>query len=289
MKLTVNHLSAQTPPQKRLVIRWTTLKGLAAIILFLIIATLIEYAIVLYAMNIGVREKPEELLQLIFSFPGTNWTVTITVSPLFNLVPIAVIIALAFSWVYLTRQTAIRPYEAKREKIERGTKKGKRSRVERFFGKMKAGLLKIKAFTYLWQKIHFARATIKSALTVLIIFATLILIVSLFAYPKLIYQTILNVYQNNPSLLNFVKRAARALAPLGGIFSPVNSALRGAAPGFRNFALSLGSWIEPLTSLDNTGKYLVFQNIAAWVSALLAIFYGEYTRKGYRYKTKRKS
>jgi hypothetical protein len=214
---------------------------------------------------------------------------TVTISPLFNLVPIAVIITLAFSWVYLTRQTATKPYEVKRGKIEPSTKREKQSRVKKFFGKIKAGLLKVKGFAYLWQKIHFARATMKSALTVLIVFATLILIVSLFAYPKLIYQTISSAYQSNPSLLNFVKGTAQALAPLGGIFSSINSALLGAAPGFGNFASSLGSVIGPLTSLDNTGKYLIFQNIAAWVSALLALFYGEHIRKGYRYKIKRKS
>jgi hypothetical protein len=262
------------------------LKGLAAIILFLIIATLIEYIIVVYAMNIGIKEKPEDLLQWTFSFPGTNWMVTITISPLFNLVPIAVIITLAFCWIYLTRQTAIKPYEVKRGKIELGAKRGKESRVKELFGKIKAGLLKIKGFAYVWQKIHFARATIKSALTVLTVFATFILIFSLFAYPRLIYQAISNAYQSNPSLLDFVKSATQALSSIGGIF---NSALAGAAPGFRNFALSLGNIIGPLASLDNGGKYLVFQNIAAWLSALITIFYGEYIRKGYRYRTRRRS
>jgi hypothetical protein len=282
---TVNHLSTQKP-SKRLVIRWATLKGLVAIILFLLIATLIEYAIVLYAMNIGVKEKPEALLQWTFSFPGTNWIVTITVSPLFNLVPIAVIIMLAFCWIYLTRQTAIKPSEVRRGKVELGAKRVKESRVKEFFGKIKAGLLKIKGFAYVWQKIHFARATIKSALTVLIVFATFILLVSLFAYPRLIYQAISNAYQSNPSLFNFVKGTSQALASLGGV---LNSALLGAAPSFRNFALGLGSVIGPLASLDNAGKYLVFQNIAAWISALITILYGEYIRKGYRYRARRKS
>jgi hypothetical protein len=284
MKLTVNNLSTQKP--KRLVIRWATLKGLVAIILFLIIATLIEFIIVLYAMSIGVKEQPESLLTSTFSFPGTNWMVTITISPLFNLVPIAVIIVLLFSWTYLTRQTAIKPYEAKRGKAETVTKRGNESRVNEFFGKIKAGLLKVKGFAYVWQKIHFARATIKSALTVLIVFATFIALVSLFAYPRLIYQAISSAYQNDPSLLDFVKGATQALASLGGI---LNSALLGAAPVFRNFALSLGSVIGPLASLDNAGKYLIFQNIAAWLSALITIFYGEYIRKGYRYRGRRKS
>jgi hypothetical protein len=42
-----------------------------------------------------------------------------------------------------------------------------------------------------------------------------------------------------------------------------------------------------LADLDNVGKYLFFQNIAAWVSALVTLFYGEYTRKSYRYRKSR--
>jgi len=284
MKQMVKHVSTQKP--QKLVIHWATLKGLAAIILFLVIAALVEYIVVLYAMSIGVKEQPESLLKWAFSFPGTNWMVTVAISPLFNLVPIAVIIVLLFSWTYLTRQTAIKPYEAKKGKAETVTKKGKESRVKKFFGKIEAGLLKVKGFAYVWQKIHFARATIKSALTVLIVFATFIVLVSLFAYPRLIYQTISSAYQNNPSLLDFVKGTAQAFASVGGV---LNSALAGTAPGFRNFALSLGSVIRPLVSLDNAGKYLIFQNVAAWLSALIAIFYGEYVRKGYRYRGRRRS
>jgi len=261
------------------------LKGLVAIILFLIIAALIEYSIALYAMNLGVKEKPENLLQWSFPFPGTNSTITITISPLFNLVPIAVIITLLFCWIYLTRHVAVKPYEAQKEKIGSVARREKETKVKKLFGKIKSGLLRVKGIAYLWQKIHFARATIKSALTVFLAFATFILIVSLLAYPKLIYQIISNAYQNNPALLNFVRGAAETLAPIGGIFN----ALKSAAPGFGNFALSLGIIIKPLVDLGNVEKYLVFQNIAAWVSALAALFYGEYLRKGYRYKKIRKS
>jgi len=283
MKQMVKHLSTQKP--QKLVIHWATLKGLAAIILFLVIATLVEYIVVLYAMNIGVKEQPESLLKWTFSFPGTNWMTTIAISPLFNLVPLGVIIVLLFSWTYLTRQTAIKPYETKKGKAETVTKREKESRIKKFFGKIETGLLKIKGIAYVWQKIHFARATIKSALTVLIVFATFIVLVSLFAYPKLIYQTVSSAYQNNPSLLGFVQGASQAFASIGGIFS----ALLGTAPVFRDFALGLGNVIGPLASLDNAGKYLVFQNVAAWFSALIAIFYGEYVRKGYRYRERRRS
>jgi hypothetical protein len=240
-------------------------------------------------MDIGVKEEAGNLLQWTFSFPGTNWIITLAVSPLFNLVPAAVIITLLFSWIYLTKDIAIKPFATRKGKSGPVTEKGKEAQVEKFFDRIKSGLLKVRGIAYVWQKIHFARATVKSALTVLIVFATFILIISLFAYPELIYQTISNGYQNNPSLLGFVKGTEQAFASVGRIFSVVNSAFVSAAPGFKDVVLGLGVLIKPLTGLDNVGKYLAFQNIAAWVSALVTIFYGEYIRKGYRYKGKRKS
>jgi len=281
-------LSTQSP-QRRLIIHWATLKGLVAIIIFVAIAALTEFAIVLYAMNIGVKEKAGDLLQWTFSFPGTNRMITLSVSPLFNLVPAAVIITLLFSWVYLTRDIAIKPVATKKGKSGSVIETGKEAQVKKFFGRIKSGLLKVKGIAYVWQKIHFARATVKSALTILVVFATFILIISLFAYPELIYQTISSGYQDNPSLLGFVKGTEQAFAPVGRIFFILNLALVSAAPGFRDVVLGLSVIITPLTGLDNVGKYLAFQNIAAWISALVAMFYGDYIRKGYRYKGKRKS
>jgi len=284
----VNQLSTQKAP-KRLVIRWATLKGLVAILLFLIIAALIEYSIVLYAVSIGVQEKPENLLQWRFPFPGTDWMITITISPLFHLIPIAVIITLLFCWIYLTRYIAIKPPpELRKEKVV-AAKRGEKQKIRKFFGKIGSGLLKIKGFAYVWQKIHFARATIKSALTIFLVFSAFILTVSLLAYPNLIHQTISSAYQNSPSLLSFVKSTEKALAPLFEVFSAIGSGLISVALGLRSFALSISIITKPLTELDNVGKYLVFQNFATWIAALSVLFYCGYMQKAYRYKKIRKS
>jgi len=299
-------MSTQRSP-KRLVFHWTTLKAIVAIVLFLIIAALIEYSIVLYAVNLGVKD--ENLLQWSLQFPRTNWTTTITVSPLFHLVPIAVIITLESSWSYLTKYIAVKHPKALKEKARPTQGKKKRDlkearklaskinrTVKNYVDKIRSRLSKVKGIAYPWQKTHFARATIKSALTVLLVFVAFILLVSLIAYPQLIYRIISGAYQNNLSLLNFtkstssyVKGIAEALAPIGWIFSSINNALLSAAPSFRDFVLNLGVLIRPLTDLDNAGKYLAFQNIAAWFSALTALFYGEYMGKGYRYKKKKRS
>jgi hypothetical protein len=165
--------------------------------------------------------------------------------------------------------------------------------TRRFFRKTRASLLRIEGISYLWQRIHFARATIKSALTVLLAFIMFVVIVSLLTYPQLIYKTVASAYQNNPSLLNFVlsvdnstKAFAEAVPPIGWICTAVNNVLLTISPAIQDSGQSFGGLIGPLASLDNDGKYLVFQNAAAWISVLLILFYGEYLRKGYRYKKK---
>jgi hypothetical protein len=280
----VKHLSTQTPP-KRLLIRWKTLKGTAAIILFLILATLIEYAIVLYAINLGVKDTTQ--LQWNTQFPGTNWTLTITISPLFHLVPTAVIITLLFTWTYLTKRMATQPKEAWKTRTGPTTKRPKESRLKKIANKIKSGLLKVKAIRYLSQKLHFARTTAKGALALFLVFTTFILIFALLAYPKLIQQTISNAYKNDPSLLGFIKGSTEAFAPIGAVFSSLNNALLAASPGFRDIASGFGTIIKPLADLDNAGKYLFFQNAAAWISALIALFYEEYIRSTRRYRIAR--
>jgi hypothetical protein len=103
--------------------------------------------------------------------------------------------------------------------------------------------------------------------------------ISLFAFPRVIYQLVASVYENNPSLDDFARGTATYL---GTVFSSINNALIGAAPGFGNFAVAIGTVIAPLATLNNAGKYLVLQNAAAWASSLVVILYAKYGRKGLR-------
>lgn len=276
-------------PPKRLIIRWTTLKGLAALLLFLIVTVLAEYIIVLYAIALGVTDTA--VLQWGFRFPATDWVITLAISPLFHLIPVAVVITLLSSWTYLTKHLAVKPSQETR-KAGTAFKRGQESRLnqtKKFFGRIKSGLLRAKGVSYLWQKIHFARATVKSALIVLLVFSVLILVVSLLTYPRLIYETLSNLYQNSPSALNFVRDTGQGLASLGSVFLPIYNALVSIAPSFKGFALAVGGVIRPLVGLDNVGKYLFFQNAAAWLSALAVLMYGEYTRRSFRYRKSRRS
>jgi hypothetical protein len=263
--------------QKRPITQSTTLRGLAATVLFLIIASLAEYIVVLYAMNIGVQDQT--LWQTSAQFPGTDWMITLVISPLFHLVPIAVIGALAFTWMYLTKNVARRTQVTL----------PKKETEPKFFSKLKSKLSKVKVFTYLEQRIRLERATIKGTLTVLLSFTAVILLVSLLAYPQLVYQAVSGAYAGSPSTLNFIKGTAQALSPIGQVFSAVNNGLLAAAPTFGGFVLSLGNLISPLTLLDGPGKYLVFQNAAAWIPALATLLYGEFMRRGYWLRRSKRS
>jgi hypothetical protein len=274
------------------------LKGFIAAILFLTIAALIEYVVVLYAMRLGVQDA--SILQWSFQFPGTSWPVTITISPMFHLVPICVIITLTFSWTYLTKKTALRRQEIRKGKVEtfprqKIEKKGLRSRISRaaksFSKKIRSRLSRAKGISYLSQKIRFLRPTVRNALIVLLVFAVFIIMFSLLAYPQLIYRIVADAYQASPSLRSFVtsvsdwaRGVAESLGPIGWISTNINNALLTAAPTIRNMGLGLGSMITPFAALDNPGKYLLFQNAAAWISVLVILIYGERTGRSYRYK-----
>jgi hypothetical protein len=272
------------------------MKGSITVILFIAVAALIEFLLVLYAMRLGVEDT--SVLKWSFNFPGTGWPVTIAISPTFHLVPICVIITLALSWIYLTKRVSLRRQEIRRGKVEplprqRIQKRGLLSRMSRaarnFAKRIKSKLPKTKGVSS--KRIHFQRATVRSALIVLLAFVAFTLLFSLIAYPQAIFRFVTNAYQTNPSLRNFIisvdnwaKGAAQALGPIGWLGASINNGLIAASPWVGNLGVGLGGLITPIATLGNADKFLLFQNAAAWLSVLAVLIYGERTGKGYRYK-----
>jgi hypothetical protein len=252
-----------------------TLKELGTLFLFLITAVLVEFVVVVYAMSLGVKDQSP--LQWSSTFPGTGLNLTFTISPLFHLVPIAVILTLFSSWTYLKRQVITKPGEPQRGKpssISKHMKEQKKT-VERRIGSP----FSRKEKTMSLAKVRSRRTNLRSALIVLTVFLALLVMISLLTYPMLLCHAVGSIYENNPSLISFSKSVAAALAPVGAVFSSINNALLAASPIFRDFVLTIGLPIEPLATLDDAGKYLVFQNAAAWISAFIVLFYGKYGRK----------
>jgi len=264
------------------VIRWNALKGSISIIVFVAVAVLAEFLVVLYAMDLDAKGVGELT---------TSWRLTIIY---FYLVPIAVIIALSFTWIYLTKKVSVRPVLpiGRAELRQPPSKKSQlaKSSVEK---KAKPSPPSAKGVSRIWQKVYSARATVKSALIIFLTFAILVLIISQLAYPGAIYQAITSSYQSHSSLYNFVVSVAnslsgfaRAVSPIGWIATAINNGLVAIAPGVRAIGTAFGSLIVPLANLDSAGRYLAFQNAAAWVSVLLVLLYGQYARRSYRYRKK---
>lgn len=109
------------------------------------------------------------------------------------------------------------------------------------------------------------------------------------AYPKLIYQLVIGFYKQNKIFLgfvmatiNFANTLGQVLSPIGGFAAAINSTLQAVAPSFKNSLSGLGAITQPLVELDVTSKYVVTQNIAAWLSAFLAFLYGHYKPRARR-------
>ncbi len=240
-------MSTQTVA-KGMTVRKRTWKEYATVAVFIFLAAVTEYIIVLYAISLGVQDTP--FLQWNF----------IAIGPLFQIVPLAMLILLTTCWMYLTRQISFKPSLETRK--PKGDTKVKKSMVS-------------------------LPATARSAAIVIILFSIFIALISLFAYPQSIYLAVTNTYRNNPGFLNFVQNTGATLSSVGSIFAPVNNALFGGSMAFAGFVTALGDGLSPLATLDSGLKYLAFQNIAAWISVLLVLLYGYNFRRGY-YRFKKK-
>lgn len=270
-------------PSKRVSLNRATARQWGTWLLFLATAVLVEILVVLYAMSRGVKDQT--LLQWSFSFPGTSSNVTLAISPLLHLVPIAVVLTLMSSWAYLKKQLAMRPIEAQRARPSNISKRAK-GQKKTLLDRMRSLFIGKRGTAKFGKEIRFRKAHLRSAVIVFAVFSALLLIISFFAYPRELYEIVAGIYADSPSMANFVKSVGAALGSVGSVFSSLNNALLTAAPAFRSFVLSIGIIMRPMATMDNVGKYLVFQNGATWISALIILYYGKYGRRGI-WKTKK--
>jgi hypothetical protein len=276
---------------KRLIFRWTAPKGFVAIVLFFALAFLFEYLMVYFFTFSGLTDN--------FAFKFF----TITISPLFHLMPLGVMFVLISSWAYLTKYVAVVPRRTSPAKkpSERHRRQPRRARKTRFksfrnfFRRIGAAFLRIRGVSYVQQRLFFARAAVKSTTTVLTVFLVSVLTLYILVYPNLSHDIAIGLYSANPSFHGFVlktieiaKGIAQALSPIGWLASAIDGTLRAVAPGFRNAIEGLGSSMTgPLTNLDLVWKYTLCQNAAAWISAIVILAYGEYTSRVYRIRKPR--
>ena len=291
---------------KRLIFRWTAPTGVVAMVLFSALAIFVEFLAVYLFRWYGLVDTQS------FQLPLT--ILPVTISPLFHLMPVGVIIVLVSSWTYLTKHIAkvprrripVKKSPARKPVKQMGRKRFKSIRslskkisweirkvtraLRHFYDRIKASLPRIRGVSPLAQRPIFARAAIKSTMTIVLIFLASFLVLHLMGSPRLIHNLVVGFYRGNPSFHGFVigtieaaGSIGRILSPIGWLASALNNALISAAPGFRSALEGVTlSLTGSLVALDPMWRYVICQNIAAWVSAIVALAYAQFTTHLYR-------
>jgi uncharacterized membrane protein len=250
--------------------RWTAPKGLLIIISFFALALISEFVIVSFFVGSGLTDV---------------FTILLPVSPLFHLLPLAVILVLVYSWIYLTKHIVMRPIRtvpAKLSKTRRSQTRKRRTKPTRgfigatknFFSKITAIFPRSSSVSVTQHRLTFSRAVLESAVTVLTMFLLSIILLSILAYPRLFTDFAAGFYSTTSPLQGFMQALANALVPIA-------SGLNSIAPGFNKAFEGLVA-IQPLTEGDLLVRYVFCQIAAALVSAVSALAYVRYITKAYR-------
>jgi hypothetical protein len=249
---------------------WTAPKGLLTIGLFIALAFISEFFTVSFFAGSGLTETS--------AYP-------LPVSPLFHLLPLAVILVLVSSWMYLTKYIAKRPQRTSPAKVSKTRRRRPRrtksaqsvmGTIKKFFSKISSVFTRSRGVSSAPQRLSFGRVALESTVTVLTVFLLSIILLSVLVYPNLFTDFAVDFYSKTSPLQDFMRSLADALVSIA-------SGLDSIAPSFRNAFEDLVSARFPaLTEGDLLWRYVFCQNAAAWVSAISALTYVKYFSNTYR-------
>jgi hypothetical protein len=253
---------------------WTAPKGLLTIGLFLALAFISEFFMVSFFAGSGLAETT--------AYP-------LPVSPLFHLLPLAVILVLVSSWMYFTNHIATRPHRISPAKVSKSRRRRSRrttkstrnlmGAIKKFFSKISSVFLRSSGGSSAPQRLSFGNLAFESTVTVLTIFLLSIILLSVLVYPNLFTEFAAGFYSKTSPLQGFMQSLAEGLAPIASVLDSI-------APGFRSAFEGIVSARTPsLTEGDMLWRYVFCQNAAAWISALAALAYVRYFSKTY-YRSK---
>ena len=254
------------------------LKTLGFKIVFLAFAFLAEFGIVQLAVSTGVSD------------PMTINLGILSISPLLHILPLLVVLILMLSWLYFKEALTLASYRRKREIEKRPPlkkKKGKLTNIRELFSKV--------SFPENLKRKITENATFKGGFLILVFSFVLALLTYLAAYPNLLNNATYSFLESNTAFLNFLVgirnlgcSIGKSLSPLGWVASAIDGALKGAAPGLRNSVRIFDGIIGALANLDANAKYILCQNLAAWIPALSVLAYGRYVSKPKIVRVKRR-
>ncbi len=244
-----------------LIFSWTSPKGLLSIGLFLALASISEFFMVSFFAGSGLTETS------VYPLP---------VSPLFHILPLAVILVLVSSWMYLTNHIVTRSHRISPPKVsKRRRRRPRRTKSTGFIiGAIKNILNKINSVlppshgvSSLPQRLSFSRAAFESILTLLTIFLLSIVLLSVLVYPNLFTDFAVGFYSKTSPIQGFMRSFAGGLVPIA-------RGLDSIAPGFRKAFEDLVLARPPsLNEGDLLWRYVFCQNVAAWISAIATLAY----------------
>ena len=221
--------------RNRLTFSWTAPKGLLTIALFLALALISEFFMVSFFTVAGLTES--------FAFK----VLTVTISPLFHLLPLCVVLVLVSSWIYLTKYLAMEARKQSRAKVPQIHRRRPRRRktrlnflrkitgaIENFFTKIGNFFLRSRGVSFVQRRLSFGRLTLESTVTVLTIFLLSIIILYVLVYPNLLNDFAVELYSANSALHGFALKIIEILQGVANVLAPLEGFLRSIAPSFRN-------------------------------------------------------
>lgn len=244
---------------------WTTPKGLLTIASFFALALISEFIIVSFFAGSGLTE--------VISF--------LPISPLFHLLPLAVIFVLVLSWMYLTKHIIRKPYgkvsskttKTHRKPSRRRTKstKGLVNAIKTFFSKISAIFPRSNTISVMPRRLTFSRVAFESAITVLGMFLLSIILLSILANPRLVPDFAVKFYSTTSPFQGFMQALASTLVPIA-------SGLNSIASGFSKIFDGLIS-TQSLSGGDLLVRYIFCQIAALLVSAISVLAYVRFAIK----------
>ena len=259
---------------------WTAPNGLLTIGLFLVLALISEFFMVSFFAGAGFQEA--------FAFKFFN----ITVSPLFHLLPLGVVLVLVSSWIYFTKhliKVSRRKFPTKTSKIRSRRPRGRKPRMNflqmivaaivNFLHKIGDFFGRSRGVSSVQRRLSFGRLAFESTVTVLTIFFLSVIVVSVLVYPRIFTDFAIGLYRANSALHGFLLQLNGLLQ---AFLSPINGGLRALAPGLRNvFEGLVLSKSQTFTMEELLWRYVFCQNSAAWISASTALAYWKYFSNAY--------
>ena len=276
--LEVNVEMAPEEKKGQLTLSWTAPKVLLTTGLFVVLALVSECFIVSFFAYSGLTETA--------AYP-------LSISPLFHLLPLAVILVLVLSWIYLIKNVATRPYRISTVKVSenrrRRLRRARSKSAQSFLDQIKKAFIKIKDTvfssgrgSFVQGRLSFGNVASESMLIVLTIFLISAILLAVLVYPTLFTEFAAGLYGTNMALNNFMLGVSKTLQGIIEALGPINDALRAIAPGFRTFIEGIVSpTTTHLVSGDILWRYVFCQNAAAWISAISALAYVRYFCKTY--------